>query len=154
MERGDLSNTPAPRMVIVFEGLLGEILPENAKAFAKAMGKKHWRVAAGLFTIDDLMARKMWQLFHTRSVMFEVVTFLGQEFADALALIIDAEQLPVHDVWHCPSPQHLARKVSYMPGLVRVYDGDPANTFAYGSSGMVIDGADRLGSDLAGPLVR
>ena len=154
MEHGDLSNTPAPRMIIIFEGLLGEVPPAYAKLYAKSMRKQRWRQAASLYVIDDLMARKMWYLYHTTDTMFEVVTFTAPEMAPMISLMLDAEQLPVHDVWFSPSPQMLARKTSYMPGLVRVYDGNPDNSFAYGSHGMVIAGADQLGSDMKGPLVR
>jgi hypothetical protein len=133
MKNNDLSNSVSPRIVLV---------AENALIYQREKSKKG-RPVSGWVLYDDMVKRILW-LFHKKDVHIEVVTYLGDDFAEALAEWLDDEMVPVSRVWST-TPGALARNIAYMPDLACVYDPDPSRWLSYGSFGRFINDINQLG---------
>jgi hypothetical protein len=144
MQKGDLSNEVIPRILLVFENAVGWLPDANIKAHAKARAKQHWEDAVACWDLNELMLRKIWDVTFRKSITVEVVTFLGAGFADCLAARLDEEDVPVHRVW-ATTPAQLARKITFMPDVAKIYDPDEAHVFTYGAKGCVLTDVHQLG---------
>ena len=132
MEKGDISNHSAARALIVFEGAVA-FCTDN-KEFAKLAKKDKWSQAIKLWTLNEFCVRRILYLFHRKDITFEVVTFLGQAFANEARVFLDEQDIPIHRVWST-TPESLGRSIAYMPDLAWVYDPDPEHFLMYGSKG-------------------
>lgn len=138
MEGGDISNLVVPRLVIVFENLLG-LLPtkaDEAKAAAYIRFGR-WNRAARVFQINEALAARIWDVTWRLNYSVDVLTYVSPDFATAVAKRIDKEDLPVGNVWF-DEPHLLARRLAYMPQVAAIYDPDPAHQFTYGSKGRIV----------------
>lgn len=138
MQGGDISNEVSPRLLIVFEGLLG-ILPDSKARAAESVARKarRWKRAVKTYEINEPMARAIWDVTWRYHQSVDVVTYLGDEFADALRDRLDEESLPIG---HVMATEHhlLARRLAYAPDIAAVYHANPEHRFTYGSKGYLI----------------
>lgn len=138
MKGNDLGNLVSPRDILVFEGLLGLIPdPKVAKQEAKFRGKKKWVEAVACYEINELLARKIWQMVWDYSLEIDLVTYHSHGFAKALEERMDRENLPVRRVWH-EEPNVLARRLATMLDVRTIYDPFPDHQFLYGGKSRVI----------------
>jgi hypothetical protein len=134
----DLGNLVVPRDILVFEGLLGIIPdPEVAKQEQKFRAKKKWREAVACYDINELLARKVWDLTWRISLEIELLTYHGREFALALEERMDNESMPFRRVWS-EDPNILARRLATMVDIRTIYDPFPDHRFLYGGKGRII----------------
>jgi hypothetical protein len=147
MKYGDLSNEVVPRLVLVFEGALGAISPEDRRDFDKAIKREHWSAAADLWTLNELMCQQLWYATRYLHQEIDVVTFVGgEEYGEALAYRLqDLEDLPVNHVYYI-EPRILKRKVNYDAGIARVYDPDGPRSSTWGNKGEHIKSVNQLGN--------
>jgi hypothetical protein len=143
MLHGDLSNKPVPVIVVVFEGAIA--FCNDAPKHAKYMKKGRPDKSLEFWEINDLLSRRLLWLYHYKDVAFEIVTFLGKEFAEELKHWLDT--LPFQRVWST-TPEQLGREVAYMPELFCIYDPEPSRWLMYGSKGRYLDKVVRLGEGL------
>lgn len=142
MQGGDISNQVAPRLVIVFENLLGLLPSKTAEAKAASFIKfKRWNRAVNVFEINEALARRIWDVTWRLNFSVDVLTYVSPEFAEAVEKRMEREDLPVGHVWF-EEPNVLARKLAYMPHVACVYDPDPRHQFTYGSKGRIISPAN------------
>jgi hypothetical protein len=146
MERNDLSSDPVPRCAIVFEGALAWLPDARAeKEFNRLAGRGKWDDAVDLFEFNEKLEVALWDRSWRKSLQFDVVTFLGpDDWAAAVARRIGDEELPVHKVW-ASTPKTLARRLAYMPELVRVYHAYPQYQLYFGQKGRYLTDANQLG---------
>ena len=149
MEKGDISNEVPRRFLLVFEGFLGfpppepepEMAPGRWKIFggkAKRSGPDAWLEWAHSWTINERLAMHIWDAARRYNYTIEVITFLGQNFADVIEEMIDEEQLPVSRV--TAHDKHLlVRELAYRPDVVGVFHANGADTFLYGGKGYLRD---------------
>lgn len=137
MKHGDLSNQPSPRIVVVFEGAIGILPKENEKKYHKAVNKKHWTEAVGYYELQELMLRKILDLTWRQNFNVQIVTWMGEEAANAIKQVLDEENIPVRGVFSS-TPSRLSRDLAYNPDIMAVYDPDPDHRFTYGSKGVVL----------------
>lgn len=145
MRNGDLSNVVVPRLVLVFEGALG-FLPEHEVGRFNAFGSRgQWDLAWGVWDLDDLACRKIWDVTFRQSYQLEVVTYVApEEAAPALAERLDEESLPITRVT-ASTPARMARRLAYAPDIAYVYDANRENAFKYGSRGGYMRSIHQLG---------
>lgn len=138
MQHGDISNEVAPRLVVVFEGLLG-LLPDARTRGKEALARKmkRWKAAANTYEINELLAKHIWDTVWRHHYSVDVCTYLGEEMAEAIEERLDAEQLPVGRVF-ATEPQLLARKIALMPDVAAIFDPSTSHRFTYGSKGRVM----------------
>ena len=109
MQGNDLSNTPVPRLVIVFENGLGYLMDKDRPQWKKLARRRKWDDVAALFRLEPMMMRQIAWLTHRKGMSIDVVTYCGPpDFADALARRFDTENLPVRRVF-ASTPDRMAR---------------------------------------------
>lgn len=141
MQGNDLGNHVTPRDALVFEGLLGLLPdPKIAGQEAKYRKRKKWAEAVGCYEVNELLARKIWQVVWDTSLQVDLVTHLGHDFAHALEDRMERESMPFKGVWH-EDPNVLARGLIVQPDIRTIYTGIAANQFTYGGKGRVLDPA-------------
>lgn len=137
MEKGDLSNEVTPKVLLVFEGAVAFLPAERQKTYDKLIKRNHWGLACGMWELNEMMLRKIWDVMFRQGRDIEIITYISQEFADAIAARLDEEDVPVRRVWYT-TPAILSRKIALMPDVAAVYDPDPAHQFTYGGKGRVL----------------
>jgi hypothetical protein len=142
VQGGDISNEVSPRLVVVFENLLG-LLPTKAHEakVSTYLKFKRYQRAVNVFELNELLARRIWDVTWRLKFSVDVVTYVGDEFAEAVRERIDREDLPIGHVWH-KTPQVLARELAYMPHVAAIYDPNPSHQFTFGSKGRIISPHD------------
>lgn len=140
MQGGDISNQVVARIVIVWDNLLGVLPSKPAEAkFSTYMRLKRWKRAVGLYEINELLARQIWDLTWRYDYSVDVVTFLGgDDFAEAVEARLDREGLPIGHVWYEPADS-LARSLAYRPTVACVIHANPHHQFTFGSKGRILD---------------
>jgi hypothetical protein len=143
MERGDISNEVTPRLVVVFEGMLGTLPERRESAFefaARTFGRRaqQQKRAVSAYEINEPLAHVIWDTVWRHRYSIDVVTYLGEEFAEALTERLDVEGLPIGRVW-ADEPHKLARRIAHMPDVAAIYDNE--NHLMYGSKGRTLPAA-------------
>ena len=145
MRGGDLSNDPVPRIVVVFENAIGYLPDANRARWRSLARRARWDDVARLFTLDQLMLRRITDLTYRASIQIDVVTYCGPaEFADALARLFDHENVPVRIV-QAETPERMARRTSFEPDIVAIYDGNAEHALVYGRKGVILTDYRQLG---------
>jgi hypothetical protein len=145
MLNGDLDNKVSPRLLLVFEGALG--IKTDGPGFDRAVRKHRWAQVMDCWELNELMARRLLWLYYNRDVNYEIVTFLGDDFARELSLWINDVGLPVHRVW-ATTPDKLGRTIAYMPDLACVYDPEPTRWLMYGGKGRFLERVSQIGEGM------
>lgn len=148
MQGNDLSSRPVPKLVLVWEGALAWVPPDDRKKqreYERAMSRQKWADAADLFEFNQKMEMVIWDRAYRLGMQMDVVTYLGpQDFADEVARRIGEEELPIHSVW-ATTPQKLGRQLSYMRDVARVYDPFPEHQLMLGKRGKYITDPNQFG---------
>lgn len=146
IRNNDLSSDPVPRVAIVFEGALAWLPdPKAERHFAKLIERGQFNDAVNLFEFNEKLETIIWDRSWRMSMQIDVITFLGpDDFAAAVARRIHDEELPIHKVW-ATTPKTLARRLAYMPELVRVYHAYPQHQLYFGQKGRYLTDANQLG---------
>lgn len=141
MQGGDLSSDLVPRLVLVFEHLVGVVPSTPAKVAYEALTRaKRWGRAVEMLAVNEPLARQMWHITWHLGYQLEVVTYLSEKAVDGVQHWIDEKDLPVHRVWYT-DPNKLARKIATMPDLAAIFDPDPAHQLTFGRKGRIINPA-------------
>jgi hypothetical protein len=134
----DLANEVVPRDVLVFEGLLGLIPdPKVARMEAKFRAKGKWVEAVSCFEINEMLARKVWDMVWRYSLEIDLLTYHPPGFATELEKRVERENLPFRRVWS-EEPNMLARRLSTLVDIRTIYDPFPDHQFLYGGKGRII----------------
>lgn len=138
MKGNDLANLVTPRDVLVFEGLLG-LIPDAkvARQEQKFRKRKSWAQAVACYDINEMLARKVWDITWRFSLRVDLLTYHGYDFAKALEERMDNESMPFQRVWS-EEPHLLARSLALQPDIRTVYDPFPDHQFFFGSKGRVL----------------
>lgn len=143
MQRGDLSNRLPPRWLFVFEGVIGKLEPEQARAFRLAMRMGRFKKAANCWDIHPHVQKVIWDLTWRRDYRFDIITFLGEDFADALEKRLTRESLPFSNLWPV-TEDTLARRLATLVDVQYVIHADPARHLSYGNRGLLVTDPGRL----------
>lgn len=139
MQGNDLGNQVVPRDILVWEGLLGLIPdPKVAALEAKYRKRKKWEQAVGCYEVNELLARKIWQVTWDINLEVDLVTHLGFDFALALQARMDRENMPFREVW-AEDPNVLARSLILQPNFRTIYTANAEHQFTFGGKGRILD---------------
>jgi hypothetical protein len=139
MDKNNLSNVVVPRVLLVFEGALGHIAGQDIDEFNYRASLGNWAEAWQMWTLNDGMAGKIWQVAKTQFIQTSVVTFIA-EFEEAgagLTEYFDGHGLPISEVI-ATTPKKLARELAYMPDVACVYDANPDTWAMFGRKGQAL----------------
>lgn len=143
MQRGDLSASLPPRWLFVFEGVIADLPAGNVAQFKLAMRMRRLRAAANCFELVPHVQKVIWDLTWRRDYRFDIVTFLGDPFAEALEKRLERESLPFSNLW-AVDEESLAQRLAYMPDVMYVIHADPSKHLAYGNRGLLVTDPTRL----------
>jgi hypothetical protein len=139
MLRGDISNEIVPRLVLVFEGLIGLLIDPRAQAkYDKAMKRGKYKDAVYAFELNEIVAHHIWDLSYRRGFNLDVVTFLGHDFAEHLSTRLEEEGYPIGNV-RATTLRQLTLDLPHRTDIAMVFDGNPAHALTYGGRGRAID---------------
>lgn len=143
MQGGDIDNRVVPRLVIVWEHLLGLHTSKAAEAkFSSYMRFHRYKRAVNTFDVNEQLARRIWDVTYRLNFSLDVVTHLGgEEFGEALSERLDRENLPIGHIWYEDANQ-LARDLAYRIDIAAVFFADPRYQLTYGSKGRLISAAN------------
>ena len=145
MLHGNLSADVQPRLLIVFEGILGFLPPGRLAEYNQLGSAGRWDRAMGLWDLNGICMQKIVDLAIRKNQQIEIVTYVAPpEGAEALSRRFDEENLPVSRVI-ASTPQRTARRLPYAPDVACVYDVDARNVMMYGSRGRHITNVHQLG---------
>lgn len=138
MRGNDLGNQVVPRDALVWEGLLGLIPdPKMARLEEKYRRRENWGEAVRCYEVNELLARKIWQVVWDTNMNVDLITHLGHPFARALYERMDQEHMPFSSVWH-EDPNVLARGLAVQPDLRAIYTANPDHQFTFGAKGRIV----------------
>lgn len=141
MQGGDISGELVPRLVLVFEHLVGVIPNSRTRvAYEAFVRAKRWKLAVNLLVVNEPLARQMWHVTWHLHHQLEVVTYLHENAVEPIQNWVDDKDLPVHRVWYT-EPNKLARKIATMPDLAAIFDPDPRHQLTFGRKGRIINPA-------------
>lgn len=141
MEKGDLSNEVVPRLVVVFEGLIGYLPDEEKRGFGLAVRVRRWKKALDHFRLNEKMARQIVDATWRRNYAIDVVTFLGEEYDEFLPDLLERWGLPIANCWY-EDPLVLARRLAYAPFIAGVFHAHPELNLTFGSKGILVNPND------------
>lgn len=145
MEHGDLSNVVVPRILVVFEGLVGYLQPDQVAEYNTRGSRGDWPGAVALWDLNVLALRKLNDLIIRRDIKVEIVTFaMPPEGAQALTERFDEESVPVSRVVSS-TPERTARRLAYAIDVARVYAPDPSHALMCGGKGYHVTSVHQLG---------
>lgn len=139
MEHGDISNEVAPRLVFVFEGLIGYLAENTGDATKRnvLLRARAWKRAAAMWTLDQWTLKIMWDYTSRRRQSIDVVTYVDEREAERIRDRLDAHGYPFANFWATTLDEMLHLHVNN-PAVVGVVDGDASRWLTYGSKGMSI----------------
>lgn len=130
-----------PRLLIVFEGLIGAIPDKKTLTKAKAYERLHqWQRVINTFEPFEMVLKHLWYLTYNKDFTFDVITYMGEQFVEPIENWLDREDVPHRSV-RDEDPNHLARKISSMSNVAAVYDPNPERQFTYGGKGRIVNPA-------------
>jgi hypothetical protein len=132
-----LSNRLPPRWLFVYENVLAAVPPQRAREYAVYCRLHRVRRAVACYETHPHVSKVIWDLYWRRDFRFDVVTFLGEDYADRIASRLEKENLPFSNCWAVDEGT-LARKLAYMPDVLYVVHGDPTHHLAYGNRGLLV----------------
>lgn len=138
MQKGELSNEVLPRIYVVFEGLVG-VLPDARHKALEALHRRrgHWDKAVNQYTLSINTKQGLRDIYWRHHYRVDVLTFYGNDFADAVRDRLDSANLLFGDVV-AYDPQELQYELTYDRSILAVLDPDPAHVLTYGSKGRVV----------------
>jgi hypothetical protein len=138
---GDIDNRVEPRLLVVFEGLLGIHTDAKARAKYSTLVKVHrYQTAIRTFSLNEQLQRVIWDATYGRfNYTVDVVTFLGEKLVNPLSDYLDDNGLPVGRVTYSDKLL-LARSLNYRPDVAGVFfPAGPQPDFSFGSKGYAVD---------------
>lgn len=146
MEHGDLSNEVVPRLLLVWEGLLGippltpKISPSKRNLlslFRKNSGERE----IDSWTINEQVVHIIWDRTWRSNFSFDLVTFISPEFGKQLKERMEEEDIPVSHVRY-ENINTFPRKIAFLPYVAAIYSANKDHQFTFGGKGRIIDPSD------------
>lgn len=138
MRGNDISNYVEPRILMVFEGLIGD-LPKENELKLKLMLKAHrWQSAVQCYELNEMTVNIINDIVWRKHYNVDVVTWQPPKFADALADYLDEQGVFAGRVTSDNSIR-LARSLPHRPDVAYVCDPDPNHSLRYGAKGRYVD---------------
>lgn len=135
MMKGELSNEVLPRIYIVFEGLLGILPDTKSKALeALARKRKQWDKAVNQYKLNEPTKQGIRDVYFRYNFRVDILTFYGEDFADAVREKLDQRNLLFGDVV-AYDQQELLHELTYDRSILAVLDPAPERMLTWGSKG-------------------
>lgn len=131
MKDGDIDNVAAPRVMVVFEGLVASVPDELRPRYSRYKQLHFYQRAAQCYQFDrrntSVVSDWMWRLQESVTM----VTFEDLPVVRRLSDRLDTMHFPA-PLEFFPSPAVLARELAYMPNVHTIHFADPAMFMYFG----------------------
>lgn len=144
MQNGNLSNRTAPRVLLVFEGLLGYLPPGKVAEYEKHVAAEQWNSVIYQFQLDNNLINRILYLTWSSDYNFHVVTWFPPLAATVIADRLDELSVPVRSVFSS-TPEKLAKILVNNPDIVTVYDTVHQHVLTFGSKAKLVTNASDIG---------
>lgn len=139
MERGDIDNHAAARIIYVFEGTIGTLSPAAERKRNLYLKTRRWKKAAHCWTIEPFLQKVLLDHAWRSPYNVDLATYLDLEEAEHVEQRLESLALPfghflVTDI------EEMARVISNRPDVAAIYDFHPSRVFTYGSKGRSVVG--------------
>ena len=144
MEGNDLSNEIAPKLVFVFDGLVGRVPDEDARLAEKYRKRRKWDLLARVYEVDTQMGAHLWDIVWRSRFSFDIVSFesADERWRDSLERLLDRANVPYSRLETYDDPNDFAQHMVYAPNILRVYHGRSDWWAKFGDKGdLIIDAA-------------
>jgi hypothetical protein len=145
LQRGDLSNAPVPRILVIYDNLLAKVPEHKEKNLALAKLRND---PAGMFTcyeIDQMAAGQLLRICLRDNVNVTVVTWMDDPASQYISDELEYYGIPVRNVIR-DTPYLLAQRLSFNPDVTCVYDPDPEHVLLFGSKGYLVTRPQQIGT--------
>jgi hypothetical protein len=145
MKNGDLSNKAAPRIYVVFEGLIASVPEDRKVIYAELTSKRHidWVKAMKLYELNELVCQKIgWLAFH-RDVNICVVSWLHPDASYGIDYLLDKRGLPTGIMMS--TPDEMAHHLITRPDVIGIYDPEVMHILTFGSKAKHATGPNDIG---------
>lgn len=136
MEKGDISNEVPPRIIIIFNGLLGGIPRSRHTRVELLRAARRWRAVAEAYDIDLWTRTKLHDLTWRLHARIDCVLFDHEKVAEHMEKRFNRLNLCVANVYALDGPKDLVDRLPYMPEVLYVIHGNPEWTYSFGPRGM------------------
>lgn len=136
MEGGDLSNRTAPRLLFVYEHLIAH--PPDDKKRKGFLRRPSVAEEVARWRIDGRMTAHLWKVQWESPYGIDILTFLGQEYAEAIEQQLDDHHVPYSNVYYADDPVTFARFIVGQPWVGGVYHALPDLVGLLGSTGSYV----------------
>jgi len=145
MKYGDLSNKTAPRVYVVFEGLVASVPDDNLQEYSDMITarKVDWFKAIKCYQLNDMVCAKLiWLSFH-RDVNFTVVSWLPKEASYGIDVFLQKNGIPAGLIMS--TPYEISMELVRRPDVVAILDPDPWHVLTFGSKAKTAFNAEDIG---------
>lgn len=136
MQHGDISSEVPQRILVVWEDTLADV-PDRLRTVESVARVAHrWERAVRCWHARPLARGRCWQVSNQLGVQLQVVTFLGDGFAEALERRLDDGGWPVRGTVEAyDNPGALGRELAGRQDVLQVVDGQENRFLHYGRRG-------------------
>jgi hypothetical protein len=140
MEGGDLSNEMAPRIIVIFNELIGGIPHSRNTRVELLRAARRWKAVAEAYDINLAIRAKLHDLTWRHGLRVDCVLLDHPKVAEAMEKRFNRMNLAIANVYAMDELKELVDRLPYMPEVVAVVFGNPEWLYAFGGRG-------RLGLD-------
>lgn len=142
MQHGDLATQNLPRIILVLEGVLCDVLPIIKTTPKRFLRPEKAEVTGHYMAWHDLPLKRLIYMGGWNNYAVEIVTFTSPEVADQAADYLDLAHVPYAAIRYARF-EDFTQVLRYQADVVRVYDSDSDRLDQYGQIGAsVLRGED------------
>ncbi|MFN2347137.1 MAG: hypothetical protein ABR616_15670 [Dermatophilaceae bacterium] len=143
IEKGDISNSIAPKLVFIFDGLVGRIPQDEERVAARLRKRGKWDQLARVYEVDTKMGAHLWDIIWRSPFSFDIVSFEtdDEKWYDALERLLNRANVPHSRLEIYADPNDFAQHMAYAPNILRVFHGNPSWNFKFGDRGQYVSDA-------------
>lgn len=142
MEHGDLSNRVEPKIMVVFENLIGTC--EDERKAEKYMKRGNWAKAREQWRLNQLTLARLSYLTMRKHMNITAVTFVPYpDMAGEFQSMLDDAGMSIEVEYH--QPEILARQVAYKDDITAIYDPARERRLFFGRKGRYVENVNQIG---------
>ncbi len=137
MKNGDLSNSPAPRIYVVFDDCVSSLDERDKEAFYMDIERGDYYGAVFIMKENLPILNKITWLSNKRNINVYLVTWMNQGMAEAIEEYMNDIMVPIRGCLSL-TPGQLARMTAQDESVIGIYDPDPDHLLTYGAKGRIL----------------
>lgn len=130
--------------MFVWENLLAHRAVGENRAYAKAIRRRQWEKAVGMWELDPIMRQRLHHLSWQFSIAVDILCITAHPgFANALKARLEEDHYPFSWLLRFTLAE-FNRELAFRPEITTVYHGETASPFLFGSRGHLVGNSHTL----------